>query len=64
MFETGTAAEVVAKVILKAVTSYSEERNLRYVIGSDAALLTEKRRSMTDGEFFDFMSKHIFNSTY
>jgi NAD(P)-dependent dehydrogenase (short-subunit alcohol dehydrogenase family) len=63
MFETGTAAEVVAKVILKAVTSYSEERNLRYVIGSDAALLTEKRRSMTDGEFFDFMSKHIFNST-
>jgi NAD(P)-dependent dehydrogenase (short-subunit alcohol dehydrogenase family) len=64
MFETGTAAEVVAKVILKAVTSCSEERNLRYVIGSDAALLTEKRRSMTDGEFFDFMSKHIFNSTY
>jgi NAD(P)-dependent dehydrogenase (short-subunit alcohol dehydrogenase family) len=64
MFETGTAAEVVAKVILKAVTSYGEERNLRYVIGSDAALLTEKRRSMTDGEFFDFMSKHIFNSTY
>jgi NAD(P)-dependent dehydrogenase (short-subunit alcohol dehydrogenase family) len=64
MFETGTAAEVVAKVILKAVTSCGEERNLRYVIGSDATLLTEKRRSMTDGEFFDFMSKHIFNSTY
>jgi len=64
MFETGTVAEVVAKVILKVVTSHSEERNLRYVIGSDAALLTEKRRTMKDGEFFDFMSERIFNSTY
>jgi NAD(P)-dependent dehydrogenase (short-subunit alcohol dehydrogenase family) len=63
MFDNGTAAEDVANVILKAVTSYSEERNLRYVVGSDATLLTEKRRSMTDGEFFNFMSKHIFNST-
>ena len=63
MFDNGTAAEEVANVILKAVTSYSEERNLRYVVGSDATLLTEKRRSMTDGEFFNFMSKHIFNST-
>ncbi len=64
MFENGTAAEEVAKVILRAATSYKEERNLRYIIGSDAALLTEKRKSMTDGEFFNFMSKNILDSTY
>lgn len=64
MFENGTAAEEVAKVILRAATSYKEERNLRYIIGSDAALLTEKRKSMTDEEFFNFMSKNILDSTY
>jgi NAD(P)-dependent dehydrogenase (short-subunit alcohol dehydrogenase family) len=64
MFENGIAAEEVAKVILRAATSYKEERNLRYIVGSDAALLTERRKSMTDGEFFNFMSKNILDSTY
>jgi hypothetical protein len=46
MFENGTAPEEVAKVILKAVTSIIPE--LRYLVGSDANSLIEKRKSVPE----------------
>jgi hypothetical protein len=64
MLENGTTAEEVAKVILRAATSSKEEHNLRYIIGSDAESVTEKRKSMTDKEFFNFMYKNILDTTY
>jgi hypothetical protein len=56
MFENGTEPEVVAKVILKAVTSDNNEKpDLRYLVGSDAQSLIEKRESMSEREFSEFM---------
>jgi len=62
MFENGTAPEEVAKVIIKAVTLYDKEPDLRYIVGGDANLLLEKRRTMQDREFLKLMSKNIFDS--
>jgi len=64
MFVNGTPPEEVAKVILKAVTSQNKEPDLRYVVGSDAKLLLEKRRNMQDREFLRLMSKNIFDSEH
>ncbi len=65
MLENGTSAEEVAKVILRAAsTSYKEEHRSRYIVGSDAESLTEKRKNMSDREFFNFMCKNIFDATY
>jgi len=64
MLENGITAEEVAKVILRAATSPKEERNLRYIVGSDAESLTEKRKNMADKEFFNFMCKNILDTTY
>jgi NAD(P)-dependent dehydrogenase (short-subunit alcohol dehydrogenase family) len=65
MLENGTAAEEVAKVILRAATTSSkDEHNLRYIVGSDAESLTEKRKNMTDREFFNFMWKNILEVIY
>ena len=63
MFENGTAPEEVAKVILKAVTSGNEKADLRYVVGSDANSLLEKRKTMSEREFSKFMSQNILGST-
>jgi NAD(P)-dependent dehydrogenase (short-subunit alcohol dehydrogenase family) len=63
MFENGTAPEEVAKVILKAVTSDEDEKpDLRYIVGSDANSLIEKRKSMPEREFLRFMSQNILGS--
>ena len=59
MFENGTAPEV-AKVILKAITSITPE--LRYLVGSDANSLTERRKSMSERKFLEFMSQNILGS--
>jgi NAD(P)-dependent dehydrogenase (short-subunit alcohol dehydrogenase family) len=65
MLENGASAEEVAKVILRAATASSkEEHNLRYIVGSDAESLTEKRKNMADREFFNFMCKNILETTY
>ena len=64
LFENGTAPEEVAKVILKAVTSDNNEKlDLRYVVGSDANSLLEKRKSMSEREFSKFMSQNVLGST-
>ena len=65
MFENGTEPEVVAKVILKAVTSDNNEKpDLRYLVGSDAQSLIEKRKSMSEREFSEFMSQNILGSRH
>jgi NAD(P)-dependent dehydrogenase (short-subunit alcohol dehydrogenase family) len=60
MFENGTAPEEVAKVILKAITSITPE--LRYLVGSDANSLIEKRKSVPERKFLEFMSQNILGS--
>jgi NAD(P)-dependent dehydrogenase (short-subunit alcohol dehydrogenase family) len=62
MFANGTPPEEVAKVILKAVTLHDKEPDLRYVVGSDANSLLEKRRDMPEREFLKFMSKNVLGS--
>ena len=64
MLENGNTAEEVAKVIIRAATSSKEEHNLRYIIGSDAESVMEKRKKMTDREFFNFMCKNILDTAY
>jgi NAD(P)-dependent dehydrogenase (short-subunit alcohol dehydrogenase family) len=60
MFENGTAPEEVAKVIHKAITSITPE--LRYIVGSDANSLIEKRKSVPERKFLEFMSENILGS--
>lgn len=58
MVELGTEAGEVAATIAKAAAS---DRPLpRYVVGSDAAMFLEARRSKTDAEFVEYMSKELF----
>jgi NAD(P)-dependent dehydrogenase (short-subunit alcohol dehydrogenase family) len=48
MMENGSSADVVAKAVLKAVTS--ENPSLRYLAGKDAEGWIEGKRSMSDEE--------------
>jgi NAD(P)-dependent dehydrogenase (short-subunit alcohol dehydrogenase family) len=57
MFENGTAPEEVAQVILKAITSITPD--LRYLVGNDANSLIEKRKSVPERKFLEFMSQNI-----
>jgi NAD(P)-dependent dehydrogenase (short-subunit alcohol dehydrogenase family) len=47
----------VAKVILQAVTS--DNPDFRYVVGKDAEMTLESRRSMSDREFHNLIKKQI-----
>jgi len=47
----------VAKAILQAVTS--DNPDLRYVVGKDAIMTLESRRTMSDREFQDMIKKQI-----
>jgi hypothetical protein len=47
----------VAKVILHAVTS--DNPDFRYVVGKDALMTLESRKSMSDREFQDMIKKQI-----
>ena len=49
MLEGGSSADVVAKVVLKAVTS--ENPSLRYLARKDIETMMEAKRSMSDEEF-------------
>jgi short-subunit dehydrogenase len=55
MFENSTAPEEV--VVLNAITSITPE--LRYLVGSDANSLIEKRKSVPERKFLEFMSQNI-----
>jgi len=57
LLEHGTPTEEVAKAILKAVTAENPEP--RYLVGNDAVMMMEARKSMSDAEFENFMKKDI-----
>jgi NAD(P)-dependent dehydrogenase (short-subunit alcohol dehydrogenase family) len=53
--DKGASAELVAKVILEAVTS--KEPNLRYLAGKDVEILAANKRTMSDTEFRNMIGK-------
>jgi hypothetical protein len=55
MLENGSAADLVAKVVLKAVKS--ENPTLRYLVGKDVEMWIEGRKSMSDDEFYKMMKQ-------
>ena len=55
--QNGMRPSEVAKVILDAVTS--EDPQLRYLVGNDAATIMEARKSMSDREFENMRKKQF-----
>jgi hypothetical protein len=53
----GSSPDVVAKVVLKAVTS--ENPSLRYLAGKDVQDWMEAKRSMSDEEFYKMMKQNL-----
>ena len=60
MVEMGTPPSQVADVVIKAI--HDEEMLPRYVVGTDAAMFMEAKRSKSDLEFEKYMSKELFPS--
>jgi NAD(P)-dependent dehydrogenase (short-subunit alcohol dehydrogenase family) len=60
MIEMGISPEEVAHTILKAVQS--KPPLARYLVGNDAAMITENRKSMTDMEFEKYLKNTILNT--
>jgi NAD(P)-dependent dehydrogenase (short-subunit alcohol dehydrogenase family) len=58
MLENASSPDVVAKVILQAVTS--ENPSLRYLAGKDVEMWIEAKRNMSDDQFYK-MIKQSFN---
>lgn len=58
MVEMGTAPSQVAEVVMKAI--HSDEMLPRYIVGADAAMFMEAKRSKSDLEFEKYMSKELF----
>ena len=57
MLQNGSLPDKVAKVVLEAVTS--QNPNLRYTAGDDAAFLVQKRKELSDSEFKKFVSEFL-----
>jgi NAD(P)-dependent dehydrogenase (short-subunit alcohol dehydrogenase family) len=57
MLENGSSADVVAKVVVDAVTS--ENPSLMYLAGKDMEALMEAKRSMSDEEFYKMMKQNL-----
>jgi NAD(P)-dependent dehydrogenase (short-subunit alcohol dehydrogenase family) len=60
MVENGSSAELVAKVVLDAITS--KDTNLRYIAGKDMEGWMQARTSMSDVEFFKVMKQNLLGS--
>ena len=60
MVEMGTEPAQVAEVVLKAI--HDKEIQPRYIVGADAAMFMEAKKSKTDLEFEKYMSKELFPS--
>ena len=58
MLENASSPDVVAKVVLKAVTS--ENPSLRYLAGKEVEMWIEAKRNMSDDQFYK-MIKQSFN---
>jgi NAD(P)-dependent dehydrogenase (short-subunit alcohol dehydrogenase family) len=57
MIEGGSSTDVVAKVVLKAVTS--ENPTLRYLAGKDVETWLDGKRNMSDEEFYTMMKQNL-----
>ena len=57
MMENGSSPDLVAKVVLKAVTS--ENPSLRYLAGKDIETWMEGKRNMSDEEFYKMMKQNL-----
>jgi NAD(P)-dependent dehydrogenase (short-subunit alcohol dehydrogenase family) len=57
MMENGSSPDLVAKVVLKAVTS--ENPSLRYLAGKDIETWMEGKRNMSDEEFYKVMKQNL-----
>jgi NAD(P)-dependent dehydrogenase (short-subunit alcohol dehydrogenase family) len=57
MLEGGSSADIVAKVVLNAVTS--ENPSPKYLAGKDIEALGEAKRSMSDEEFHNMMKQNF-----
>ena len=55
--ENGSSADVVTKVVLKAVTS--ENPSLRYLAGKDVETLITAKKNMSDEEFYNMMKQNL-----
>ncbi|HEY3094900.1 MAG TPA: SDR family oxidoreductase [Nitrososphaera sp.] len=60
MVENGSSAELVARVVLDAITS--KDLNLRYIAGKDMEGWMQARTSMSDVEFFKVMKQNLLGS--
>jgi hypothetical protein len=57
MMQNGSSADVVAKVVFKAVTT--KNPSLRYLAGNDIETWMKAKRSMSDEEFYKMMKKNL-----
>jgi hypothetical protein len=62
IIENGSSADVVAKVVLKAVTT--ENPSLRYLAGNDLETWMEAKRSMSEVEFYKMMKENLLFSAF
>jgi NAD(P)-dependent dehydrogenase (short-subunit alcohol dehydrogenase family) len=60
MVELGTPPSQVADVIIKAI--HDDEMLPRYIVGTDAAMFMEAKKTKTDIEFEKYLSKELFPS--
>ena len=58
MVEMGTAPSQVAEVVIKAI--HADEILPRYIVGADAAMFMEAKKSKSDIDFEKYMSKELF----
>jgi hypothetical protein len=57
MLEGGSSSDVVAKVVLKAITN--ESPILRYLAGRDVETWLGGKRNMSDEEFYKMMRQNL-----
>ena len=57
MMKNSSSPEVVAKVVLEAVTN--ESPALRYLSGKDAETWLDAKRNLSDGEFYKMMKQNL-----
>ena len=57
MMENGSSPDLVAKIVLNAVTN--ETPNLRYLAGKDVEAWLDSKRNMSDEEFYKMMKQNL-----
>ena len=59
MAEMGTPASEVASTIIKAINE--ENPKPRYIVGTDASMFLEAKKTKTDQDFEDYLKKELFS---